>query len=47
MKGRLVKEQAFEAGQEIKLNVNEFSNGIYNVVAYSTNGKMFISKFSK
>lgn len=47
MQGRLVKEQAFTLGQEIKLNVNELSNGLYNVVAYSSNGKMFISKFSK
>ncbi|MGQ9848125.1 MAG: T9SS type A sorting domain-containing protein, partial [Bacteroidales bacterium] len=47
MQGRLVKEQAFAADQEIKLNVNELSNGLYNIVAYSSNGKMFISKFSK
>ncbi len=47
MQGRLVKEQAFAVDQEIKLNVNELSNGLYNVVAYSSNGKMFISKFSK
>lgn len=47
MQGRLLKEQAFAADQKIKLNVNELSNGLYNVVASSSNGKMFISKFSK
>lgn len=47
MQGKLVKQQVFSTGQEIKLNINEFSNGLYNVIAYSSNGKIFISKFTK
>lgn len=47
MQGKLVKQQTFLNNQEIKLNINELSNGLYNVVANSSNGKMFISKFTK
>jgi len=47
MQGKLVKQQVFSTEQEVRLNVSELSNGLYNVVATSLNGKMFISKFSK
>lgn len=47
MHGALVKEKAFDDDKEIKLNVNDLSTGLYNIVACSSNGKVFISKFSK
>lgn len=47
MQGKLIKQQSFSNNQEIKLNINELSNGLYNIVAHSSNGKIFISKFTK
>ncbi|NSW45816.1 MAG: T9SS type A sorting domain-containing protein [Bacteroidales bacterium] len=47
MQGKVVKQLALSAEQEIKIDVKDLTNGIYSVVALSNNGKVFNSKFVK
>lgn len=45
--GRIVQEYDFNGTTDIKLNVSDLSNGIYSIVANSTNGKSFSTKLIK
>ncbi len=47
IQGKKVMEYDFNGTSEIKLNVAELPEGFYNIVAYSTNGNVFNSKFEK
>ena len=45
--GRIVQEYDFNETTDIKLNISDISNGIYSIVANSTNGKSFSTKLIK
>lgn len=45
--GRLVQQYDFNNSTEVKLNVSELSNGIYNIVANSAKGNSFSTKLIK
>ena len=45
--GRIVQEYDFNGTTDIKLNISDLSNGIYSIVANTTNGKSFSQKLIK
>lgn len=45
--GRIVSEYDFNGANDIKLNISELANGIYSIVANTSNGKSFSSKLIK
>ncbi len=47
IQGRVVLQQLSLGSSEIKLNVSDFSKGMYNIVAVSVNGNTFSSKLLK
>lgn len=47
IQGRIVMEYDFNGTSEIKLNVSELPNGLYNIVALSTKGNSFSAKLVK